>query len=65
MESVFSVVEQGQPIEVFALTKAFTDDTDPNKVNLGAGGGLHKIGCFMKQNALNNKPHLGDSLQGR
>ncbi|KAG8227200.1 hypothetical protein J437_LFUL003406 [Ladona fulva] len=37
MASRFSVVEAGPPIEVFALTKSFTDDPFPNKVNLGVG----------------------------
>nr|BBA45747.1 glutamate oxaloacetate transaminase, cytoplasmic [Pachyrhynchus infernalis] len=35
--SWFSSVEQGPPIEVFALTKQYTEDNFPQKVNLGAG----------------------------
>ncbi|GLG94931.1 Aspartate aminotransferase [Gryllus bimaculatus] len=37
MASRFGVVQQGPPIEVFALNKAFLDDTFENKVNLGVG----------------------------
>lgn len=36
--SRFSVVQQAPPIEVFALTKAFTDDKFEKKVSLGVGG---------------------------
>lgn len=35
--SWFSSVEQGPPIEVFALTKQYTEDDFPQKVNLGVG----------------------------
>ncbi|XP_037938755.1 aspartate aminotransferase, cytoplasmic-like [Teleopsis dalmanni] len=35
--SVFDVVKPGPPIEVFALNKAFAEDKDPNKANLGVG----------------------------
>lgn len=35
--SWFSCVEQGPPIEVFALTKQFTEDDHSQKVNLGVG----------------------------
>jgi aspartate aminotransferase, cytoplasmic len=38
MSSRFAEVTTGPPIEVFALNKAFLDDTNPNKVNLGVGG---------------------------
>lgn len=38
MESIFDGVEKGPPIEVFALNKAFLEDTNENKVNLGVGG---------------------------
>lgn len=38
MAGRFAAVQQGPPIEVFALTKAFVDDTVPEKVNLGVGG---------------------------
>lgn len=40
MESIFDDVEKGPPIEVFALNKAFLEDSNPNKVNLGVGGKL-------------------------
>lgn len=36
--SRFSEVKQGPPIEVFALNKAYLDDTFDKKVNLGVGG---------------------------
>lgn len=36
--SVFDVVENGPPIEVFALNRAFTSDESSAKVNLGVGG---------------------------
>ncbi|KAH8402096.1 hypothetical protein KR009_009729, partial [Drosophila setifemur] len=35
--SIFANVEQGPAIEVFALTRAFNNDTFPNKVNLSVG----------------------------
>lgn len=38
MASRFAEVELGPPIEVFALNKAFTDDTFEHKVSLGVGG---------------------------
>jgi aspartate/tyrosine/aromatic aminotransferase len=38
--SRFESVQPGAPIEVFALTQAFTSDPDPRKVNLGVGGEL-------------------------
>lgn len=34
---MFTNVEQGPPIEVFAINKAYLDDTHPDKVNLGVG----------------------------
>ncbi|KAB0797642.1 hypothetical protein PPYR_08635 [Photinus pyralis] len=37
MMSRFSDVALGPPIEVFALTKAFVEDTFPQKINLGVG----------------------------
>jgi len=37
MASVFSVAKEGAPIEVFAVMKAFTDDTFDKKVNLSVG----------------------------
>uniref|UniRef100_A0A336ME91 Aspartate aminotransferase n=1 Tax=Culicoides sonorensis TaxID=179676 RepID=A0A336ME91_CULSO len=37
MASVFSGVEQGPAIEVFALNKSCLEDSNPNKVNLGVG----------------------------
>ena len=36
--SKFSGVENAPPIEVFALTKAYTEDPFLQKVNLGVGG---------------------------
>lgn len=38
MSSKFATVENAPPIEVFALNKAYVDDTFPQKVNLGVGG---------------------------
>lgn len=38
MASIFSNVEIGPKIEVFALTKAYLEDTFSEKVNLGIGG---------------------------
>jgi aspartate/tyrosine/aromatic aminotransferase len=38
MASIFDGVQQGAPIEVFALNKAFLEDTCSDKVNLGVGG---------------------------
>lgn len=37
MSSRFSDVIQDPPIEVFELTRAFNEDSHPNKVNLGVG----------------------------
>jgi aspartate aminotransferase len=37
MASVFSSVQKGPPIEVFALNKACVEDSFPDKVNLGVG----------------------------
>ncbi|CAG9802005.1 unnamed protein product [Chironomus riparius] len=37
MASIFDGVEKGAPIEVFALNKAFLEDTCSDKVNLGVG----------------------------
>jgi len=36
--SIFSDVEEAQPIEVFHLVKLFNEDDDPSKVNLTIGG---------------------------
>ncbi|XP_059142528.1 aspartate aminotransferase, cytoplasmic-like isoform X2 [Physella acuta] len=36
-DSVFKDVQNAPPIQVFQLTKLFTESTDPNKVNLGVG----------------------------
>lgn len=36
--SVFSEIELGPPIEVFALTKQYNEDAYELKVNLGVGG---------------------------
>lgn len=38
MASVFSGVEKGPAIEVFALNKSCVEDSNPDKVNLGVGG---------------------------
>lgn len=38
MGSRFEAVEQGPPIEVFALNKMFAEDNFKNKVSLGVGG---------------------------
>lgn len=38
MVSRFSVVKVGPPIEVFAVNKAYLDDTFHAKVNLSVGG---------------------------
>jgi len=37
MASRFTEITQAPPIEVFAVMKAFTDDTNPKKVNLSVG----------------------------
>lgn len=36
-------VQAGPPIEVFALTQAFTNDTFAKKVNLGVGGNFINV----------------------
>lgn len=38
MASIFADVEVGPKIEVFALNKAYQEDTSPVKVSLGVGG---------------------------
>ena len=38
MASCFSEIQQAPPIEVFAVSKAFNDDTHEKKVNLSVGG---------------------------
>lgn len=40
MAGRFSQVQQAAPIEVFAVVKAFNEDTHEKKVNLSIGGGL-------------------------
>lgn len=40
MASIFSDIEVGPKIEVFALNKAYQEDPSPVKVNLGVGGKL-------------------------
>lgn len=40
MSSIFSGIEVGPKIEVFALNKAYQEDPSPVKVNLGVGGKL-------------------------
>lgn len=39
--SRFSEVRLGPPIEVFALNKAYAEDTFEKKVSLGVGGKSH------------------------
>lgn len=36
--SIYGCVEKGPAIEVFALNRAFLEDTHPQKANLGVGG---------------------------
>lgn len=38
MSSRFSCVEAAPPVEIFALSQAYKNDTNPNKVDLGIGG---------------------------
>lgn len=38
MASIFSGIEVGPKIEVFALNKSYQEDPSPVKVNLGVGG---------------------------
>lgn len=42
-ESIFGSVEQGPPIEVFALNKAFLEDKSEKRINLGVGGKLSLV----------------------
>jgi aspartate aminotransferase len=35
--SIYDIVQKGPAIEVFALNRAFLEDTNPNKANLGVG----------------------------
>ena len=37
-QSFFSGIEAAAPIEVFALSSAYNEDTNPKKVSLGVGG---------------------------
>lgn len=37
MESRFANVESAPPVEIFALNRAYKEDTNPNKVDLGIG----------------------------
>lgn len=49
--SRFSDVQQGPPIEVFALNKSYLEDPFEKKVNLGVGGKAIKqllILCKLK-----------------
>lgn len=43
MASIFDGVEKGAPIEVFALNKAFLEDSSAEKVNLGVGGKIKTL----------------------
>lgn len=45
--SRYSKVLQGPPIEVFALNKAYTEDTYEKKVNLGVGGEENRFILFF------------------
>lgn len=47
MASIFANVEVGPKIEVFALNKAYQEDSSPVKVNLGVGGKLFTVHKFM------------------
>ena len=47
MLSRFSEVQQAPPIEVFAVVKAFNDDTHEKKVNLSIGG--KRISVFRNE----------------
>lgn len=40
--SIFEAVQKGPAIEVFALNRAFLEDSEPNKANLGVGGKLYQ-----------------------
>lgn len=53
MSSVFSGVEKGPAIEVFALNKACVEDSNPNKVNLGVGGKCHISQAISTKNHTN------------
>lgn len=53
MASIFENVEIGPGIEVFALNKAYLDDTSPVKVNLGIGG---KLFTSIYAHFLSNRP---------
>lgn len=45
--SKFSFVETAPPIEVFAINRAYAEDTFPQKVNLGVGGNLHILELLL------------------
>lgn len=45
--SKFASIENAPPIEVFALTKAYTEDPFPQKVNLGVGGNIVLLNLFL------------------
>lgn len=47
MASIFSGIEVGPKIEVFALNKAYQDDPSFFKVNLGVGGKLFTVFLFV------------------
>lgn len=53
MATRFSGIELGPPIEVFALQKAYVDDTFENKVNLAVGGNIYlHISLNIFQNSI-------------
>lgn len=53
MASKFATVESAPPIEVFALNKAYVEDTFPQKVNLGVGGNhIVSLKFHLKRNSV-------------
>lgn len=44
--TLFDDVKVGPPIEVFALNKGYTEDSCPNKCNLGVGGNNIYVNLF-------------------
>ena len=51
--SKFSEIQQAAPIAVFALTAAYKEDSNPNKVNAGVGG----MQCFMVFKVIHHHHH--------
>ena len=50
--SRFNVVEAAPPVEIFALSKAYREDTDPKKVDLGIGGLLSIFFTFFQRQEM-------------